>query len=40
MNTLSLLIAAGGLTYCGALFVLWPQIVRETWAMLRKQPPA
>ena len=37
---LATLIAAGGLTYCGALFVLWPQIVRETWAMLRKQPPA
>ncbi|HVR90332.1 MAG TPA: lipopolysaccharide biosynthesis protein [Novosphingobium sp.] len=37
---LTILVAAGGLTYCAALFVLWRRIVRETWAMLRKQPPA
>lgn len=37
---LAALVAAGGLTYCAALFALWPQIVRETWAMLRKQPVA
>lgn len=35
---LALLVATGGAAYAGAMGLLWPQIVRETWAMLRKRP--
>lgn len=33
---LSVLVGVGGATYFGALVLGWPQVLRETWAMLRR----
>ena len=37
---LALLVAVGGLFYGATLWLAWPQMVRETWAMLRRPAPA
>ncbi len=34
---LTLLVGAGGATYLGALALGWPEVLRETWAMLRRK---
>lgn len=34
---LLILAATGGLTYAASMWLLWPKVVRETWAMLRQR---
>ena len=34
---LLVLVPLGGLTYCGVLWMFWPSMVHETWAMLRNR---
>lgn len=37
---LLLLVPMGAAAYCAVLWLVWPDIVRETWAMLRQQKAA
>lgn len=37
---LAVLVPVGGMVYCATMWLLWPQMVRETWAMLRNREPS
>ncbi|MFV0644204.1 MAG: lipopolysaccharide biosynthesis protein [Sphingomonadaceae bacterium] len=37
---LAILVAAGGITYAASLWLFWPRMVKETWAMLMRRPPS
>jgi O-antigen/teichoic acid export membrane protein len=36
-SELALLIGTGGIAYCGTLLLVWPEIARDTWAMLHRR---
>ena len=33
-------VPVGGLVYCATMWLLWPDVVRQTWAMLRNREPS